>query len=148
MEEDDGAGGLIERSAGAVEFAFGVWVFGERGFGRAFVEGDAREGGFEAGAAGLEPRGKAEAFAKGFERLVDGKAWVVGGEFEEDAAGLAEVDGVEVFAVEDFGGWKVLGDGGAPFMLGLVVGGAEGDVVDGAGAGAAEVGGGSTRMSM
>ncbi len=47
---------------------------------------------------------------------------------------------MEVLAVEDFGGGKVLGDFGAPLEVGFVVGGAEGDVVDGAGAGAAEVG--------
>ena len=47
---------------------------------------------------------------------------------------------MEVFAVEDFGGGKVLGDSGAPLEVGFVVGGTEGDVVDGAGARAAEVG--------
>ena len=72
------------------------------------MEGEGGEALLEFGAAGFEPGGEAEAFAEGFEGLVDGKAGVVGGEFEEDAAGLAEVDGVEVFAVEDFGGGEVM----------------------------------------
>ena len=105
------------------------------------MEGDGGKALLELGAAGLEPGGKAEAFAEGLGGLVDGEAGIVGGELEEDAAGFAEVDGVEVLAVEDFGSGEVLGDLGAPFQLGGVVGGAEGDVVDGAGAGAAEVGG-------
>src|SRR6202044_3224112 len=105
------------------------WSAGGGGGGSAFVECDGGEALLEFGAAGFEPGGKAETFAEGLEGLVDGEAGVVGGEFEEDAAGLAEVDGVEVFAVEDFGGGKMFGDGGAPLEVGFVVSGTEGDVV-------------------
>ena len=84
--------------------------------------------------------GSAEALAEGFDGLVDGEAGVVGGDLEEHAAGLAEVDGVEVGAVLDGVAGRCCGDLRAPVELGGVVGGAEGDVVDGAGAGAAVVG--------
>ena len=128
VEEDDGAGGLAEGSAGGVELAVGVGVLrGRRGLGSfvptgpqrrgrsghpdfrgwgggCFVEGKGGEALLEVGATRLEPGWKAETFAEGFEGLVDGKAGVVGSELEEDAAGFAEVDGVEVFAVKDFGG--------------------------------------------
>ncbi len=79
VEKDDGAFGLIESSAGAVEFAVGVGIFGRAISDGPFVEGDAGEGRLEAGAAGFEPGGKAEALAEGFEGLVDGEAGVVGG---------------------------------------------------------------------
>ncbi len=140
MEEDDDAGGLLEGYSGAVELAVGVGVLQQSALRRALVENDVGKALLEVGAAGFKPGREAEALAEGFKGLVDGKAGIVGGELEEDAARFAEVDGVEVLAVKDFGGGKVRGDGGAPSYLRFVVGGAEGDVVDGTGAGAAEVG--------
>lgn len=88
----------------------------------------------------LEPIGDAEGFAEAFEGLIEGEAWGVGGEFKEDAAGLVEVDGMEVGTVLDGGDGGVAGDLLAPGELGGVVRGTEGDVMDGAGAGSAKGG--------
>src|ERR671916_1563781 len=64
--------------------------------------------------------------------LVCGEAGRVGGYLEEHPAGLAEVDGAEVVAVED--GGHVVTERRHPLAqleLSLLVGDAEGDVVDG-----------------
>src|SRR5713226_4190784 len=66
-------------------------------------------------------------------RLVDGEARLVGRDLEKDAAGLAEIDRPEIFALDhrrhiSAGLHKDL----APFELVGVVAGAPGDVVDGA----------------
>src|SRR3712207_1532690 len=64
--------------------------------------------------------------------FVGGEARRIGGDREEDAAGLAEVDGAEVVAVED-GSYVVaeLRHPLAQLELRLLVRDAEGDVVDG-----------------
>src|SRR5690606_7503243 len=70
--------------------------------------------------------------------FVDGEAGTVGGDFEQDAAPLPEVDGREVFAVDD-GGHVETGRGHPlppPFLL-REAAGPPGDVVHGAGAAAA-----------
>ncbi len=64
MEEDDNANSLFERDAGAEELARGVRVGAVEAFGFALVEGDGGEALLKAGAAGFEPRGKAEALAE------------------------------------------------------------------------------------
>ena len=83
VEEDDGADGFVEGSAGAVEFAVGVGVgwagMGSGGGRRDLWRVMGGEALLESGAAGFEPRGEAEAFAEGFGGLVDGEAGVVGG---------------------------------------------------------------------
>src|SRR5690606_3465489 len=70
--------------------------------------------------------------------FVDGEAGTVGGDFEQDAAPLPEVDGREVFAVDD-GGHVETGRGHPlppPFWL-REAAGPPGNVVHGAGAAAA-----------
>lgn len=95
------------------------------------VEADLGEVFFEFGAVGFEPGGELDACGEVGGGLVDGEAGVVGGDFEECAAGFAEVDGVEVVAVHDGGDVVAAGlEGFEPGGLIGVIGGAEGDVVD------------------
>ncbi|MDZ7937947.1 MAG: hypothetical protein U5M53_06560 [Rhodoferax sp.] len=43
--------------------------------------------------------GDEELVPEGFQRLVDGKARTIGGEFDQPACGLPDIEGIEVFAV-------------------------------------------------
>jgi hypothetical protein len=72
--------------------------------------------------------------AQVLERLVHVEARPAGGQLEQHAAGLAEVDGVEVLAVDDLGGMRArLGNPFAPRLLLGVVLRRPRDVVDGPG---------------
>src|ERR671917_1471574 len=80
----------------------------------------------------LEPGRKPQLLSEAFGLLIRAEAGRVGGDLEKDAAGLAEVDRTEVVAVED--GRDVVAEGRHPLAqleLPLLVGDAEGDVVDG-----------------
>lgn len=76
--------------------------------------------------------------AEGGDIFIVGEAGGIGGDFEEDTVWFAEVDGVEVLAVLD-GGDALAGRGDLAevFFLFIIVTGAEGDMVDGAGTHAA-----------
>ena len=89
----------------------------------------------------LVARREREALAQVLERLVGSEAGADGGDLEEDAAGLAEVDRLEVEAVDDRGRMRAcLGDPFAPRLVILRLRG-PGDVVDGACAGDSALGG-------
>ncbi len=82
----------------------------------------------------FEPDRQLEPGPEGCERLVYGEARIIRGDFEQHVAGLAEVDRPEVVAVELLGRGDTLAcERAAQRVLGTVVGGAEGDVVDRAG---------------
>ena len=80
---------------------------------------------------GFKEGGEGKALAEVLGVFVGGEAGAIGGDFEEDAAWFAEVDGVEVVTVDD-GGYtgSYLGEVGSPLGMFFVGGGAEGDVVD------------------
>src|SRR5680860_306978 len=83
---------------------------------------------------GLQPRRQPQGTAQLKQRFVDGEPGRIGGDLQEHAAGLAEVDGAEVVAVDDRRDViAVLDDLLAPCLLRLVVGRAPGDMVHGAG---------------
>jgi hypothetical protein len=67
----------------------------------------------------LVVRRERKALAEGLERLVDGEAGADRGDLEEHAARLAEVDGLEVEAVDDRGWVRTCG--GDALLPGLVL---------------------------
>ena len=103
------------------------------------MEGDRDEFLFDVAALRLQPVWDAEFFAEGFDGLIEGKSRRVRGEFEEHAAGLTEIDRMEIGPVEDGSDVQMLGEDLAPFFLRRIVLGAECDVVHGAGSGASEL---------
>ena len=89
------------------------------------------EAGFDLGALVFQPGRQGDVGAEGFGGFVGGEAGGVGGDFEEGAAGFAEVDGVEVIAVHDGRDVEPVGtEGVEPGGLLVVRGCAKGDVVD------------------
>ena len=64
---------------------------------------DRLQAGFDLGAVGLEEGRQRESLAEVRRVLVGGEAGAVGGDLEEDAARLAEVERLEVVAVDDVG---------------------------------------------
>src|SRR5579884_1475545 len=107
-----------------------------RGVGRR--RGQRAEAGLDLGAVRLEEGRQGERLAEVRGVLVGGEAGTVGGDLEEDAAGLAEVDRAEVETVNHRGGTQAgVRQALAPGAVLVVVGGAEGDVVDAADADAA-----------
>ena len=65
------------------------------------------------------------------QRFVNGEPGRVGGDLEQHASGLAEVDGLEVLAIQNLGYGDAAGDElGMPRLHGHQVGGSERDVVD------------------
>ena len=68
-------------------------------------------------------------------RFIIGEAGRIGGHFKQDAIGFAEIDGAEILPVLDIGNAHAGGAQlGQVFKLFAVIDGAEGDMVDGAGA--------------
>ena len=87
------------------------------------------------GPSRFEERRQRQFFAQRFHRLVGRKARTVGGDLEQDAVGLAEIEAAEIEAVD----LAAVGDAQfvQPLRPGVIlrlVGGAERDVVDAAGA--------------
>ncbi len=94
-------------------------------------EGDGWEDGFDLSAVFFDTCGEEDVGAELFGGFIDGHAGAVCGDFEEDAAGLAEVNGAEVVAVHDGGDVVAVGvERVEPGLLGGIIGGAEGDVMD------------------
>src|SRR3712207_4713381 len=90
----------------------------------------------DGGPARLQERRQGEALAEGLEGLVGGEARPVGGDLEQDAVRLAEIEAAEIVAVDG----AAVRHPEAPEPLragpvGLLVRGPERDVVDPAGAG-------------
>src|SRR6187402_3890924 len=77
----------------------------------------------------LEPLRDAQSFAQGLDRLVDQEARRVGRYLEENAARLAEVDGVEVGSVLHGRHTDVPSQLLLPVQLRGIIAGAEGDVM-------------------
>src|ERR1700722_20399512 len=92
-----------------------------------------RQRGFDSGALGLKPRRQLEPLAEPLHRFVSRKPRAVRRDFEQDAAGFAIVDGVEIDAAHD--GQNVIpqpADLSQPLALLSVVGSPKGNMVYGA----------------
>ena len=97
--------------------------------------GERRQDRLDLGAEVLVVGRERQALAQVLERLVGGEPGADGGDFEENAARLAEVDRLEVETVDDRGRMRSgLGHAGAPGLV-LVHLRGPGDVMHGAGAG-------------
>ena len=135
VHQHERALGLARRRADRVDELGHAVVFAAR-------VGQRRQRPLELLAARLVLRRQLQRLAERLQRLVVLEADVAAGELEEDAAGLAEVDGVEVLAVDDLGRARAGRDGlGADGLELCVVGGRPRDVVDRPGAGDAARGG-------
>ena len=123
MEHDDCSGGGFQRRAQAMDRLVLVGIDAcERSLamlcvydrcGR-FVEFERGETLLDHARLDSNQAGNSEFFAESLDRFVEGESGRVGGQLEEDSAGLAEVDGMEVSAIHDRSYIDILADFVAP----------------------------------
>src|SRR5579883_816343 len=79
----------------------------------------------------LQERRQREPFSERIDIFINGKTWLIGGNFEEYPSRLAEVDGAEVETIDDRShAWMNSGDALPPLAMLFIIWGAECDVVN------------------